>query len=182
MWKSCQYFCTKLWENIFFQTFSGRLNVCHTFVTDTWQQTHSYRQLDACNFLPDNLSYQCSRQQTFSWSWFSSRFLFHVTTLPVTDVKHGYFQTVRYGNFLPDNRNSVIRSHAFQKITFQNQTKWAPVIKKPFCIPLRTPEVSWYCSLRRIQTLCHLICLDWFVQSEVYRNQSCKQFLVIYNM
>ena len=136
-------------ENIFFQTFSGRLNVCHTFVTDTWQQTLSCRQLYACNFLPDNLSYQCSRQQTFRVSPFSSRFSFCVTTLPVANVKHGCFQTVCYGSFLPDNRNSVMlsgvmesRSHAFQKITFQNQTKWAPVIKKPFYIVLRTPEVS----------------------------------------
>ena len=152
-------------ENIFFQTFSGRLNVCHTFVTDTWQQTHSCSQLDAWNFLPDNLSYQCSRQQTFSVSLFSSRFSFYVTTLPVTNVKHGCFQTVCYGSFLPDNRNSVMlsgviesRSHVFQKITFQNQTKLAPVIKKPFYISLRTPEVSWNCSLKRVQILCHLIC------------------------
>ena len=63
-----------------------------------------------CKFLPDNLSYQCCKQQTFSVSLFSSRFSFYVTTLPVTNVKHGCFQTVCYGSFLPDNRNSVVLS------------------------------------------------------------------------
>ena len=125
-------------ENIFFQTFSGRLNVCHTFVTDTWQQTLSCRQLYACNFLPDNLSYQCSRQQTFSLSPFSSRFSFYVTTLPVTNVKHGCFQTVCYGSFLPDNRNSVMlsgvmesRSHTFQNY-FPKSNQMGTCNKKTF--------------------------------------------------
>ena len=98
--------------NLATMTFSDRLNVCHTFVTDTWQQTLSCRHLHECNFLPDNLSYQCSRQQTFSVSPFSSRFSFYVTTLPVTNVKHGCFQTVWYGSFLPDNRISVMLSGA----------------------------------------------------------------------